>query len=128
MAGNPLDVEADVLQVRPDHSFQQADGTKTQVGDLALIRVEGIEIALASERAVALHADHFRSLGIPPEERKVLVVKSTGNHYAGYLDVAADYLYAGGPGATSSDVFSNGYKKMNRPKWPLDTNPFANMN
>ena len=56
----------------------------------------------------------------PALAEKIVVVKSTHHFHAGYSPLAADVLYIGGPGSLERDLARLPFRKIRRPKWPLD--------
>jgi len=54
--------------------------TQVPLGDCAAIRVGGLQVVLITNRTQASGLELFRNLGIEPQGRKLLVVKST-NHF-----------------------------------------------
>ncbi|MBV9537694.1 MAG: MlrC C-terminal domain-containing protein, partial [Acidisphaera sp.] len=86
----------------------------------AAIRVGGVEIVLISNRTQALGLEMFRNVGIEPTERRLLVVKSTNHFMAAFGPIAKQVLYIDSDGPISRDYRRIGYKRVQRPIWPLD--------
>ena len=121
-AGAPLDVEVEVLRTFEDLQVELADRTDL-VGPAAVVRAHGIDIALETRRTPAWDWKHFEALGLDPRKRKYLVVKSANNHYAGFEEIAGDYIYISGPGACNMRITDTQFTHIQRPKWPFDENP-----
>ena len=49
-----------------------------------------------------------------------MVVKSSQHFHASYSKIAARVIYAAAPGAVTHDLRTLAYRKVRRPKWPLD--------
>jgi microcystin degradation protein MlrC len=49
-----------------------------------------------------------------------VVVKSSQHFHASYSKLAARVIYAAAPGAVTLDLRTLPYRKVRRPKWPLD--------
>ena len=128
ISGDPVDVEAEVIAVR-ENFHQRGYGSEVMifVGDCAVIRANGIDIVLSSEREQPLSLDAFTGFGIAPETRDILVVKSTQHFYADFAAIAADVIYVNphALGTPGSEVLHNDFKYITRPKWPFDTAPFG---
>jgi microcystin degradation protein MlrC len=60
-------------------------------------------------------------MGCALSSKKIIVVKSSQHFHASYSKVAKHILYAAAPGAVSLDRKTLPYRKIQRPKWPLDT-------
>ena len=56
-------------------------------------------------------------------KRKFLVVKSANNRYAGFEEIADDYIYISVPDACNMRITDTQFTHIQRPKWPFDENP-----
>lgn len=123
-SGQPLDLEAEVIHLQRDF---KADSHQAQVliGDVAVIRVEGVDIALSSRRGVAMSASHFERLGIDPGAKRALIVKSAGNHRAGFPGIASAFIDIDALGSNAMDIRKLHFFKLKRPIWPLDPHPLT---
>ena len=124
-SGRPLDLDVEVVRALEDYTFEDIDGSTTSMGDVAVVRAYGIDIVLNSVRTTALHSRRFEDVGIDPLAKKVLVVKSANNFYAGFEEIAAEVLYVDTPGLTGGDITELPFTKIRRPMWPFDEDPFA---
>lgn len=118
-SGDPLDVRAEVLSLKKDHT-QAAFGVTADVGDSALIRVDGVEIVVTSRRNQAFHPGIFTDIGVDLSSKNIIVVKSIHHFYEGFAPLAASILYVDSGGALASDVTKLNYNNIKRPKWPFD--------
>ena len=127
MAGDPLDLEVEVIRVFDNLMVTLAiqGGRTEQLGPVAVVRSHGIDIALETKRTPAWEWAHFEALGLNPRGRKFLIVKSANNHYAGFKDIAGDYIYISAPGACNMRIVDVPFTHIERPKWPFDKNPFT---
>jgi microcystin degradation protein MlrC len=116
----PVDAEVEIIRCVPN-AHQTFAGAIVPLGDVASIRMGGVEAVLISTRAQAMGTDLFSNFGIAPTQRKILVVKSTQHFYAAFSKIAAQTLYAEGDGALPRDVRKLPWSKVERPIWPLDT-------
>jgi microcystin degradation protein MlrC len=62
-------------------------------GDAAHIVLDGIDIILNSTRAQSFDPSLFSVMGIDPDAKKILVIKSTNHFYASFAKIAAEILY-----------------------------------
>ncbi|MFO1193142.1 MAG: M81 family metallopeptidase [Rhodoferax sp.] len=120
MSGEPLDLDCTVRAIQPDMQMTGLAGTATCLGDCALIETQGIEIVLISLRSQAMGTDLFTGLGCKLADKKLIVVKSSQHFYASFSKVARHVLYAGAPGTVTSDLRNLAWRKIQRPKWPID--------
>jgi microcystin degradation protein MlrC len=90
------------------------------LGDCALVEADGVQIVLISVRNQAMGTDLFTNLGVDLADKKIIVVKSSQHFYASFSTVAKKVIYVGAPGAVTLDLKTLPYKKIKRPKWPID--------
>jgi microcystin degradation protein MlrC len=122
ISGAPLDLDALVLHVA-EGARQRFAGGWTQLGDVAAIRVAGVEILLNATRTQAFDPALFTDHGIALAGKKLVVVKSAQHFHAGFAPIAKDVLWLDGPGALTQDFARLPYTKVRRPIWPLDPLP-----
>ena len=118
-SGQPVDAEVEILRCVPN-AHQTFAGATVPLGDVASIRMGGVEAVLISTRAQAMGTDLFANFGIDPKARKILVVKSNQHFYASFSKIAAQVIYAEGDGALPRNYGKLPFAKIQRPIWPLD--------
>jgi microcystin degradation protein MlrC len=123
-AGDALDLEVEVLRTF-DNLVVRLEDHEEEIGPVAVVRAHGIDIALETKRTVAWDWAHFEACGVDPRNRRYLIVKSSNNHYAGYLEIAGDYVFVSAPGACNMRVTDHEFELIRRPKWPFDDDPFS---
>src|SRR5258708_3573392 len=123
-SGDPIDAKVSVIGLRRN-ARQTFGDTTFELGDTAGIRVGGIEVPLITERCQGLGLDLFTNVGIDPKAKRVVVVKSTNHFNAAFGPIAGEAIYSDGPGALAGDFRRILFTKIKRPKWPFDTDPFA---
>jgi microcystin degradation protein MlrC len=52
-------------------------------------------------------------------------VKSTNHFYAGFAPIAREIVYAAVDGCYPIDPLTTRYRKLDRPIWPIVSDPFA---
>jgi microcystin degradation protein MlrC len=120
LSGDPVDAHCVVKSLVPSMKMTgMAEGTSMDCGDCALIEIDGIEVVLFSVRNQAMGTDMFSNLGCDPTAKQVLVVKSSQHFYAHYSKIAKEVIYASAPGTVTLDLDTLPYRKIRRPKWPL---------
>lgn len=62
----------------------------------------------------------FRCAGLEPRDYSVVVLKGAAALRAGWCDLSRDFIAAGTPGVTDSDLTRLPYRAVRRPIWPLD--------
>ncbi len=120
LSGDPLDLQVTVMALCSDMFMTGLSNTPTALGDCALVDVGGVQIALISVRNQAMGTDLFTNLGVDLAAKKIIVVKSSQHFYASFSAVAKKVVYVDAPGAVTLDLKTLPYKKIRRPKWPID--------
>ncbi|MFN3276660.1 MAG: M81 family metallopeptidase [Paracoccus sp. (in: a-proteobacteria)] len=73
-------------------------GAHLRLGPSACLRIGGVRIAVASEKAQMADRQMFRFLGIDPEAQTILVVKSSNHFRADFAPIAQAILTCTAPG------------------------------
>jgi len=120
LSGAPLDLRVTVKALQRELMMTGLSNTPTAMGDSALVECQGVEILLCSLRNQAIGADLFTNIGVDLAAKKLIVVKSSQHFYASFSKVAKKVLYVAAPGAVTVDLKTLPYKKIQRPKWPID--------
>jgi len=126
-SGTPLDVRAKVLKLARNVQCEFGTIRKSvqPIGDAASLEIDGVTVVVNTIRGQCLSKDSFAKLGIDIAEKKLVVVKSMQHFHASFAPGAADVLYVAAPGALTPDFTKLPYKHIDRRKWPLVKNPFA---
>jgi microcystin degradation protein MlrC len=119
VSGDPLDLQCTVKALRPEMMMTGLAGMMP-LGDCALVEANGVEIVLITLRNQALNTDLFTQLGCDLRKKKIVIVKSSQHFYASFSKIAKHVIYGDAPGAVTSDLKTLPYRKIRRPKWPLD--------
>jgi len=120
LSGTPLDLRVTVKALQPELMMTGLADTPTAMGDSALVECQGVEILLCSLRNQAMGSDVFTNIGVDLAARKIIVVKSSQHFYASFAKVAKKVIYVAAPGAVTVDLKTLPYRKIQRPKWPID--------
>src|SRR5262249_37532457 len=122
LSGDPLDLDVTVAAVTDD-LYQRYAGVGSSLGPAARVTAGGLDIILASRRNQVRSPDVFQELGLDPLATKLLVGKATNHFRAEFEKIAAGILCVAPP-----DVFSSvPFTRIERPKWPLDPDAFADL-
>ncbi len=89
-------------------------------GPTVVLDCGGIEVILTSRPVLVFEANHFRSLGIEPTERKILACKAELQHRAGFAGIARKFIDVDTPGLATQILSRLPYQKIRRPVFPLD--------
>jgi len=63
-------------------------------------------------------------MGADTQNARLFIVKSRGHFRAGFDPIAAATHYIAAPGTLDPDFTRIAYKRVRRPIWPLDENPW----
>ncbi|MCG9132678.1 M81 family metallopeptidase [Candidatus Poribacteria bacterium] len=96
-------------------------GTIGNMGKTAVIQVGGVEIILTERRIQPYDAEVLRSVGIEPQARKLIALKSAVHFRADYTPIAHQILDVDTPGVHSPNLFNYDYQKLRHPIYPLDS-------
>jgi microcystin degradation protein MlrC len=119
-SGDPLDLLCEVRALFPEMRMTGLSGAPMPVGNAALVVACGIELVLITLRNQAMGTDVFTQLGCDLASKDIIVVKSAQHFQASFAAVAKSVLYVGAPGAATPHLETLPYRKIKRPKWPLD--------
>ncbi|MGO9264135.1 MAG: M81 family metallopeptidase [Candidatus Binataceae bacterium] len=89
-------------------------------GPTVVVDCGGTEVILTSRPVLVFEANHFRSLGIEPTARKILVCKAEMQHRAGFEGLARTFIDVDAPGLATQILSRLPYSKIRRPVFPLD--------
>jgi microcystin degradation protein MlrC len=97
------------------------NGYKVMMGPTAVLEVEGrMQIVVVSRHHEPWDTGVFRSVGIEPEHKRFLLLKSRIHYRAGFAPLAKATFTLDGEGVTTSDNRIIPYKNVRRPIYPLD--------
>jgi microcystin degradation protein MlrC len=120
--GEPVEISG---RVRVIHDGVFTASTKFNAGTVrrgttVVVDCGGIEVILTSHPVLVFEPNHFRSLGIEPSQRNVLVCKSELQHRPGMAEVARTFIDVDTPGLATQVLSRLPYTKIRRPVFPLD--------
>jgi microcystin degradation protein MlrC len=121
LSGDPMDLMCTVKALRENMVMTGLANAPMALGDCALVESDGIEIVLVTLRNQAMGTDMFTQLGCDLAAKKIIVVKSSQHFYASFSKVAKHVIYAGAPGSVTKDLHTLPYRRIRRPKWPMDS-------
>jgi len=124
-SGPCLDVEAEVLHLARNAWQDQLSNEKVPIGDVAVIRVNGIEVLLNTKRSGVFSPTMFTRHGITLESKQVIGLKNLYRHTDIFAPLVRNQLYVATPGACPPDWASIPFEHIPRPMWPLDPDPLG---
>ena len=110
-SGDPIDVVATVMAIRPDHDQQGLGPARCFMGDSVWIDVEGIAVLLMSTRTQIFAPDAFSGIGIDLKQRRIIALKSSWHFQALFGPMADSLIPVSTPGAIQMDFAAIDYRK-----------------
>jgi microcystin degradation protein MlrC len=80
----------------------------------------GVEVILTARPTLVFEANHFRTLGIEPTARKILVCKAELQHRAGLAGIGRAFIDVDAPGLATQVLSRLPFSRIRRPVFPLD--------
>ncbi len=110
-SGDPIDVFATVRGLKAEHD-QAAFGTaRLPLGDCAWVTVGGVDVLLSSARSQIFAPDAFEGLGMALAGKRLIAVKSSHHFHAGFAPIADTIIAVATPGALEMDFAKIAYRK-----------------
>lgn len=122
LSGQPVDGEAEVLALDPA-AVQTFTGLPVAMGRAAAVRICGVDVVLVSLRGQALGVDLFTRLLVDPSAKDIVVVKSSRHYEAEFGKISNRLITVDCAGALQLDLARNPYRRIRRPRWPIDPGP-----
>lgn len=89
-------------------------GNKMQLGPMALLRIGGTRIVVASRKQQAADQAMLRHLGLDPLAQKILALKSSVHFRADFQPIAGEILIVAAPGANPVDHRALSYQHLRK--------------
>jgi microcystin degradation protein MlrC len=87
-------------------------GARMQLGPMALLRVNGVCVVVASRKNQAADQAMFRHLGIEPAAQKIMALKSSVHFRADFQPIADEILVIAAPGPNPIDYRELAYRHL----------------
>lgn len=123
IGGEPLEVAAEVVTLSSGRFIAygpMGGGAWRNHGLSALLRVDGVEIVVITNNGQATDLAQFTSLGLDPQRKSTLVVKSMQHFRAAFEPIARKVIEVDTGALSTKNFFVRPYKSIRRPIWPLD--------
>lgn len=124
-SGPCLDVDAEVVFLKRDGYQDQLTDERVMVGDVAVVRVAGMEILLTTKRVGVFSPTLFTHHGITLDDKRVIALKNLYKHRDIFRPLTREQLFVATPGACPPDWKSIPFQRIPRPIWPLDDDPLG---
>jgi len=87
-------------------------GNRMQLGPMALLRIGGTRIVVASRKQQAADQAMLRHLGVEPAAQRILALKSSVHFRADFQPIAGEILIVAAPGANPVDHRALAYRRL----------------
>lgn len=124
-SGPPLDAEAEVLFLKRNAHQDHLPGERIEIGDVAVVRVEGIEVLLTTLRTNLYTLSLFALHGISFDDKQVVSIKNLYKHKDLFTTNTRAQLFVATPGTSNPNWSELPFKRLTRPIWPLDADPLG---
>ncbi|MBN9310253.1 M81 family metallopeptidase [Devosia sp.] len=124
-SGPPLDAEAEVLFLKRNAYQDHLPGERIDIGDVAVVRVEGVEVLLTTLRTNLYSLSLFSLHGISFDDKQVVSIKNLYKHKDLFVTNTRKQLFVATPGTSNPDWKQLPFKRLPRPMWPLDEDPLG---
>ena len=122
--GSPIDKTVTIRRLVRNAEMRFGD-SQVPFGDAAWISFEGIDVILNSTRAQSFDPSLYSAMGIDPQSRKILLIKSTNHFYDSFSKIAAQIIYCSAGHPYPNTPATTAYRKAPKNIWPMVENPFA---
>ncbi len=99
-------------------------GTLMSMGTAAVLDTGDMEIVVISRHVEPYDPGCFTSIGIVPQHKRFLMLKSRIHYRAGFRSIARAVVECAGCGVCTSDYDALTFKNIRRPIYPLDPEEF----
>ncbi len=113
-----------IFMLEDEHSHLAAiGGSRIDMGRSALVQAGSVTILITSIPTPPFDLGQWRSLGVQPEELKVIGIKAAVAHRQAYDPIASSMHWIDTPGPCTHNSKDLPYKNIRRPVYPLDPMP-----
>ena len=95
-------------------------GAQMQMGRCAVLDTGKVEIVLVSRHVEPFDPGCFHCVGIVPEHKRFVMLKSRIHYRAGFKAMAREIVECAGVGVCTSDYSELDFQRVRRPVYPLD--------
>ncbi len=123
LQGQPRTVTGRVRRISDGRYINRGPMSRGELNDMgvsAVFEVAGIEIAVISNHVEPHDLAAFSALGLAPEAKRFLMLKSRVHWRAGLRSLAHAVVECAGTGVCTSDYELLAFAKLRRPIYPLD--------
>lgn len=121
--GPPVEITGKIVNITDGkfiHEGPENRGVPADMGPTVVVRVDGVNLILTSHKFAPGDLQQLRSVGIIPEQQKILVVKAAVRWRGGYGPITKHEILVDTPGLGAVDLSRFNFCHLRRPIFPLD--------
>lgn len=121
--GEPVPIRGRVRYLgdgRWTHEGPENAGVPVDLGPVAVLRVDGVNLILTTNKTAPGDLQQLKSVGIDPTSQAILVVKSAVRWRGGYWPITKHHIDVDTPGLGSVNLANFAFEHVRRPIFPLD--------
>ncbi len=124
-SGPPLDADVEVMFLKRNAYQDHLPGERIDIGDIAVVRVEGIDVLLTTLRTNLYTVSLLTLHGISFDDKQVVAIKNLYKHKDLFVTNTRRQLFVATPGTSNPDWLALPFKRLSRPMWPMDEDPLG---
>ncbi|NQV58039.1 MAG: MlrC C-terminal domain-containing protein, partial [Alphaproteobacteria bacterium] len=121
--GPPVPLVGEIIfqqRVRYQRQGDYMTGQHIDLGEVAVVRADGVTVMLTEAKAMPFDADHLAAAGIVAQAQQIIVVKSAIAWQAHFRAFAKGEIYVDTPGVCASNLKRFKYTQLDRAIYPID--------
>lgn len=124
-SGLPQNIYAEIVAISDTLTHGMGDGdAQAPLGTTVWLRLENnVNLLVNTIRTQVFSRKPFLEIGIPLEEMRTIIVKSTQHFYNSFVPVAQEIRHVATPGAMSMDIVGTPYQHRDDQFWPKIADP-----
>jgi len=124
LSGPPLDLDVTVAAIDLESRIVLGGGTVIPMGRAVALRFTRGSLVLAENRHQTYGPSIFADLGVELKDFSLVLVKSAQHFKAHFSAIAPHSITLDSPGVCVADVKKLPFKRLPRPLWPWDEDPW----
>jgi len=120
LSGDPMDVEADIVEVKHDYSHRLSPRFGFRAGTVAHIRIAEVDVLVSSERFPLLYPGIFADFGIDLNAKRIIAIKALQMARIHFAPVTDKFVMVSTPAAAGDRFDLLPYRRFGRDVWPFE--------
>lgn len=125
LSGQPLDLDVTVTAIDEHARITLDGGIVVEMGRAVALRFDRGDLVLAEQRNQTYGPSLFEDLGVDLRSKRLILVKSAQHYKPHFMRITPHSLVLDAPGVCVADVKQLRLRRIPRPMWPFDEDPWA---